>query len=199
MERMRREISMADRAAMRAQIEEFLPLDQQEAVDKAAVLRCMDIFPDVFSRENVVCHFTASAWIVNPERTKALFILHKLAGQWRWPGGHADGETDLLKVALTEAREETGLEKLKILDEGIFSLEVFAIPGHVHKGETVNAHLHVDAGFIFEASEDEAIKVKPDENTDIRWMDFGAVEKAVEAGRMSDFYPRLIRKTKERF
>lgn len=183
--------------SLRSQIENFKPLSERESLNKSVVLGCLNTFPDVLMRENQICHFTASAWIVNPEHTKALVIFHNLAKQWRWPGGHADGEDDLLKVALSEACEETGLKSINILDERIFSLEVFAIPMHNHKGKIVNSHLHLDAGFIFEASEDESLKIKPDENSDIRWMTFAEILQAVKAGQMTDIYPGLIAKTKK--
>jgi len=185
--------------SIKSEIESFAPSSERELLDKSVILHCIDTFPDVLTRENRICHFTASAWIVNPGHMKALVIFHNLARQWRWPGGHTDGESDLLKVALNEAREETGLENIKALDDGVFSLEVFAIPTHLHKGKMVNSHLHLDAGFIFEASEDEEFRIKPDENSGIRWMTFAEIARAAETGQMSEFYPRLIEKTKNEY
>lgn len=166
-------------------------------LDKSVILHCIDTFPDVLTRKNQICHFTSSAWIVNPDRTKVVFIFHNLAKQWRWPGGHADGESDLLAVALNEAREETGLENLKILDKDIFSLEVFAIPAHFHKGQVVNSHIHLNAGFIFEAAEGDELRIKPDENSDIRWVNFAEIARLAEAGEISDLYLKLMEKTKK--
>ena len=48
---------------------------------------------------------TASSVIVHPARTKTLMAFHKIYQSWAWTGGHVDGETDLLHVAMREARE----------------------------------------------------------------------------------------------
>lgn len=52
---------------------------------------------------------TASAWVVNKDRSKVLMIYHNIYNSWSWLGGHADGETDLLAVAIREVREEAGI------------------------------------------------------------------------------------------
>lgn len=63
---------------------------------------------NAFSRENTVAHMTASAWVVNRERTRVLMVYHNIYNSWSWLGGHADGETDLLSVAIREVKEEAG-------------------------------------------------------------------------------------------
>ena len=40
-------------------------------------------------------------------------IYHNIYNSWAWPGGHADGESDLLGVAMREVMEETGIKNLK--------------------------------------------------------------------------------------
>lgn len=182
---------------IRFQIENFVPLNEREQLEKKVILHCIDIFPDVLTRENRICHFTASAWIINQDHTKALAIFHNLAKQWRWPGGHMDGESDLLTVVLKEVQEETSLGNLKILDKNIFSLEVLPVSAHIRKGEVVNSHLHLNASFAFEASEKDGFRIKPDENSAIRWMDFMEITQMVENGKMSDLYLKLIEKTKQ--
>ncbi len=183
-------------SSIKSQIENFIPSDDRESLDKKVILHCIDVFPDILMRENQICHFTSSAWIINQDHTKALILFHNLARQWRWPGGHTDGEGDLLKVALNEAYEETGLKNLKVLNRDIFSLEILAVSAHVRKEQAVNSHLHLNAGFIFETSERESFRIKPDENSNIRWMDFTEITQMVESGEMSDLYLKLIKKTK---
>lgn len=177
---------------LRDKIQAYQPLTQREIADKALILRCMEIFADTLTRENTICHFTASNWIVNPERTKALMIYHNIEQRWMWTGGHADGESDLFKVALREAQEETSLERVRPLSEEIFSLEVLSVPPHVRKGEFVSSHLHLNCGFLLEADEHDAFKIKPDENSGIRWMDFEEILVASQSGKMSPHFVGLI-------
>ena len=86
------------------QLAAYHPCCEQEAVDRDVMLRFLRENTDAFTRENLVAHFTASSWIVNSSRTHALMAWHNLYRAWSWTGGHADGETDLLSVALREAR-----------------------------------------------------------------------------------------------
>ena len=85
-------------------IEEYAPFNAQEIADKALILAALAAQPGVFSRENLHVHMTASAWIVNRRRDRALMAYHNIYRSWSWLGGHADGERDLLQVALREAR-----------------------------------------------------------------------------------------------
>ena len=103
---------------IRSEIELFTPGCEQEQRDKAQMLSWLDSTPDPFTRANTVGHFTASSWIVSPDRQQVLLIYHNIYRSWAWTGGHADGERDLLAVALREAREESGLETLRVLKDG---------------------------------------------------------------------------------
>ena len=90
------------------QIAAYRPCCEQEETDRRLILQYAEIFDDLFTRQNEMAHFTASAWIVTPDRSHALMAYHNLYDSWAWLGGHADGEQDLLSVALREAREESG-------------------------------------------------------------------------------------------
>ena len=100
---------------IRKEIAAYVPWNEQEEKDKALILRFLYQNPDAFLRENRLAHMTASAWVVNPARDKVLMVYHKLYDSWSWTGGHADGERDLLAVALREVREETGVCHLRAL------------------------------------------------------------------------------------
>lgn len=62
-----------------------------------------------FIKENLEGHLTGSIMITNPERTKVLLMLHKKFQRWQQFGGHCDGETDVLGVAIREFHEESGI------------------------------------------------------------------------------------------
>lgn len=108
---------MTDLSRLRTQIEAFAPWNEQEEADRRQILADMDAFPNLLTRENATAHFTASCWIVNPDRTKALMAYHNLYQSWAWLGGHADGESDLLSVALREANEESGVLAVPVSPE----------------------------------------------------------------------------------
>ena len=98
---------------LKEQIKAYTPFNEQEEKDKELLLEWLEE-KDVFTRKNKRAHFTASAWVVNPERTKVLMIYHNIYDSWAWMGGHADGETDLLKVAEREAKEESGITDIRL-------------------------------------------------------------------------------------
>ena len=154
---------------LRQQIEAFVPGNPQEEADKALLLDRLKE-QDVFSRENRVGHFTASGWVVSPDREKVLMVYHNIYGSWSWMGGHADGETDLRAVAEREIREESGIRELKPLSEDIFSLEVLTVDGHEKKGQYVSSHLHHNVTYLFEADTDQETAMKPDENSGVQWI-----------------------------
>ncbi len=182
--------------SLKSQIVAYIPSTERETSDKALILHCIETFPDVLTRNNPICHFTSSCWIVNPKRTKALILFHNIEQAWMWPGGHADGESNLLSVALREAKEETNLPVHPISKE-IFSMEVFAVPPHIRKGKFVSSHLHLNCSFLLEASEEDSYRIKPDENSSIRWMTFGEIMAEIDRNHMSPHFENLIERCKK--
>ena len=169
---------MITRQKLIDQIENYKPFNEQEEMDKFLILNWIRKNDNAFSRENTVAHMTASAWVVNKDRSKVLMVYHNIYHSWAWTGGHADGDQDLLHVALKEAREETGITNLKPVSEGIFSLEMLTVDGHVKKGEYVSSHLHANVTYLLEADEADTLHIKPDENSGVRWF---ALDEALKA------------------
>ncbi len=123
----------------------YEPRDEAEAGDKAMFLEYLRLFPDtILTRENKIAHLTASGFVVNGDGTRVLMAHHNLYRVWAWTGGHADGDGDLLSVALREAREETGVEHIKPLSTAIASLDILPVWGHVKRGEWVPSHQHLN-------------------------------------------------------
>jgi 8-oxo-dGTP pyrophosphatase MutT (NUDIX family) len=161
------------------QITAYVPFNEQEERDRELILHALETEEDVFTRDNALCHMTASAWIVNADRTKALMAYHNIYDSWSWLGGHADGEEDLLSVAMKEAREEAGIRNVRPVSDEIFSLEVLTVDGHVKRDRYVSSHLHLNLTYLFEASEEQALTVKEDENSGVAWIPRKELERYV--------------------
>lgn len=173
---------------------EYVPVNEQENRDLCLLIEALG-FPKVFTRENEFMHFTASGWVVNKEHTKVLMAYHKIYDSYAWLGGHADGEEDLLKVAMKEVREESGLVHLTPLSEHPVSVEVLTVDGHVKRGKYVSSHLHLNVTYLIEADEHEPLKVKEDENSALQWF---SLEDALKASSEPWFVENIYKKLNER-
>lgn len=179
---------------LKQQIQNYKPYNKQEEKDKEQMLKYIDTFTDVLTRENTKCHFTASNWIVNKERTKVIMAYHNIYKSWAWTGGHSDGDSDLLNVALKEAKEETGLENLKVLSDGIFGIEILPVNRHIKREKIVEEHLHLDCCFLLEADESEPLRIKEDENSGVKWIDIDKVIETSTEDVMKPIYQKLNEK-----
>ncbi|RGV96941.1 NUDIX domain-containing protein [Ruminococcus sp. AF14-10] len=177
------------------QIETYHPWNEQEEKDKVLILDWIKNNVDAFSRDNKVAHMTASAWVVNRERDKVLMLYHNIYHSWSWLGGHADGETDLLSVALREVKEEAGISKVRPVSEGIFSLESLTVDGHEKNGVYVSSHLHLNVTYLMEADPEEKVSIKEDENSGVAWF---APEEALERSTEPWFVDRVYKKLIEK-
>ena len=184
---------------LRKKIEQYCPYNEQEAVDKQELLRILELDENYFVRENLTAHFTASGWVVSPDRTKTLLAYHNLYDSWAWLGGHADGECDLLSVALREVCEESGITRVRPASEEIFSLEILTVDGHEKRGRYVPSHLHLNVTYLLIADEDDVLRIKPDENSGVKWFTLEEALKACSEPWMVEWiYKKLNDKWKAR-
>ncbi len=130
--------------------------------------------PLSFKREREEGHFTASAWIVNKRRTHSLLTLHNKLNRWLQLGGHADGNENLLEVALNEAREESSLTSLRLVDRAIFDIDKHIIPANAKD----QRHFHYDVRFLIEAEIDEPLTISS-ESKDLAWISFDSIPDIV--------------------
>jgi len=180
-------------------VKDYEPCCEQEFKDKGLVLKYSGMFEDILTRENELVHLTSSAFVVNRERDKALMVHHNIYNSWSWTGGHADGEEDMLFVALKEVREETGLTDVRPLREDIFSLDIIPVLGHVKKGEYVSPHLHISAAYLLEADERDPLFAKRDENSDVRWIPIEDVVSYSDEPHMKIIYRKIISKIRKEY
>lgn len=142
--------------------------------------------PDCLLRSCAPGHLTGSAWVVSPDRRRALLTHHRKLGKWLQLGGHADGEADLLAVAMREAREESGLSRLAAVGQRLFDVDRHWIPEH--GGEP--GHWHHDLRFMLEGDPAEPLTLT-DESKALAWVDVAAVA----ALNREESMLRMVRKT----
>lgn len=146
-------------------LEQYVPFDELESQHQSNMLEFIRKEAHCFERQNLKGHMTASALILDQERTQVLMMHHAKLNMWLQPGGHADGDTDLLQVALKEAHEETGLQEFKVLSNEIFDLDMHSIPMH----KEVTAHHHLDVRFLLETNANIPL-VSNHESNQLAWI-----------------------------
>ncbi len=178
---------------LRNKIEKYVPIDEEEDKIKEYMLKYIDTFDDVLTRDNEFGHFASSAFVVNKEKSKMLVVYHNIYDSWIYPGGHADGESDLLNVAVREVFEETGLN-VKVLDDSIYAISADPIIGHVKRGKYVPAHTHLGVIYLMEADDKVPLKYREEESQGVKWI---SLDEAV-GNDIVDFakpiHKRLIKK-----
>lgn len=177
------------------QLQQYHPYNEQEANDCDVMLGLLEKEPNIFLRENRTAHFTASSWLLNREHDKVLMIYHNIYHSWAWTGGHADGEEDLLAVAIREAEEETGVTGIVPIKDGIYSLEILTVDGHEKRGAYVPSHLHLNITYLLEADEEAVLRIKPDENSGVKWF---PLEEALKASSEPWMVERVYKKLNEK-
>lgn len=152
----------------------------------AEVIRFAEAHPDCLWRTCVPGHLTGSAWIVSPDRKRTLLTHHHKLDKWLQLGGHADGDGDLLAVALREAREESGLTRLRVVSPAVFDVDRHWIPPR----KTEPGHYHHDLRFMIEADPAEPLVIS-NESKDLAWVDVASVTSLNPEESMA----RMVRKT----
>ena len=153
------------RLLLKTLLESYAPADKEELRFKSEMLSFLSAHPNCFERSLIQGHFTASAWLLNPDKSKALMMHHAKLGQWFQLGGHCDGDPDVLAVALKEAAEESGLGQIKPIFQNIFDLDIHLIPDNPKE----KAHYHYDIRFLLQA-ETETIQINR-ESKQLLWID----------------------------
>ena len=181
----------------REQIAAYQPRSEQEAADKQLILEYIDHFPDtILTRENRYAHLTSSGFIVNADATRVLMAHHDIYKVWAWTGGHADGEEDLLAVALREAREETGVEHIRPLSPAIASLDILPVWGHMKRGAWVSSHQHLNVSYLLVADEGDRLESRPGENSGVAWLEAGRLLELTNEWEMDPVYLKLLQRAR---
>lgn len=143
-----------------------------------------------FQRPCLPGHITTSAWVVSPAVDRVLLVHHRVLDMWLQPGGHAEGESDVLSGAMREVVEETGLGSAKAVEvDGhawLLDIDIHRIPPQ----DDMPAHDHYDARFLVVADPEEPITVS-EESHDVRWFDLVEIKK----GTFEQSLCRMARKS----
>jgi 8-oxo-dGTP pyrophosphatase MutT (NUDIX family) len=175
------------RAGLLRELEAYAAADARERAMVAEFSAFVRANPNCFERTLTTGHVTASAWVVDEERTHALLTLHRELGRWLQLGGHADGDDDVRGVALREAREESGLSEIRFARTAIYDVDVHDIPARA--GEP--AHKHYDVRFAFIADR-AAPTVVSAESHELAWLPIATLA----AGKVDGSVLRLAHKTR---
>ncbi|MES2704647.1 MAG: NUDIX hydrolase [Bacteroidota bacterium] len=176
-----------DHTSLLGLLAHYMAADSNEARMAEETIRFIHLHPaDCFSRSLLTGHITGSAWIVNAAGTHTALIHHRKLDKWFQPGGHCDGDPDVLAVAKKEAIEETGLPVTPRSAE-IFDVDIHTIPARAGVPE----HLHYDIRFLFVADEAVTHVLHNREVKEVKWI---ALED-VSRYNASDSIMRMVLKT----
>ena len=170
----------------------YIPLCEQEKIDKDAIISFIESNNDSLNRTNLIGHITSSAFVVNKEMDKILFVHHNIYNSWGWVGGHNDGNPNLLEVAIIEAIEETGVNDIVAYNEEIISIDVIQVKNHIKNKKFVGDHLHLNATYLLIADENKQLVIKEDENSGVRWFNIDEVMNYVTEERIKSVYNKIF-------
>lgn len=146
-------------------LEKYQPQNEHEAHFKINMLDFIHNNPNCFDRTNTEGHITASAWLLSKDLTQVLLLHHAKLDVWCQLGGHCDGDSNVLEVAIKEAQEESGINNIVPVSTEIFDLDIHHIPAM--RGDPV--HYHYDVRFLLKVVGYEQI-VPNKESKDLRWF-----------------------------
>lgn len=148
------------------QLQDYISRTPERAAVAEQVLQFVCNTPDCFERTHAGGHITGSAWLINPAGDKTLLTLHRKLKLWVQPGGHADGDGDVLHVAMREAQEESGIANPIPLSTRIYDIDIHTIPARPKYNEP--EHLHYDIRYLLQAPHEQY--VISDESDALGWF-----------------------------
>ena len=185
---------------MYEEIKAYTPYNVQEEKDRKTILAFLEKYPDAFERSNELAHMTSSAWVTNRDHNRILMAYHNIYDSWSWLGGHCDGNTNCLEVAIREVKEEAGITSVTPLSDKIFSLEVLSVNAHMKRGSYVPTHLHLNVTYLLEADDQETLVIKEDENANVAWFLLDeALHKSTEKWFVEHIYAKLNQKLRKTY
>jgi 8-oxo-dGTP pyrophosphatase MutT (NUDIX family) len=176
-----------NRSEMLALLQAYAPSDAGERRMLTNMIQFATAYENCCERSLAIGHMTGSAWVIDLDRTHVLLTHHRKLNRWLQMGGHADGDPDLRAVALREAREESGLNRLEVLQPTPFDVDVHEIP---ERG-TEPRHFHYDVRFLIKADRTEPLVVS-EESHALAWL---PLQELAAQTDLEESLARMVRKT----
>ena len=174
-------------------LENHQPATPEETQFTQQTIEFINQNPDCFERTLLIGHVTGSAWIVDKSRQFTLLTHHRKLDKWFQTGGHCDGDSDVLNVAMKEALEETGLTDIQVISSNIFDIDIHEIPER--KG--VPTHLHYDIRFLLEADMNKPLIISS-ESSDLDWVELSKVSQLNDSESIMRMVLKGIKGRKEK-
>ncbi|MDP1722070.1 MAG: NUDIX hydrolase [Candidatus Gottesmanbacteria bacterium] len=168
-------------------LESFVPYDSQENESSKKVKDFVLTHPDCFGHSVLPGHVTGSAFVVDRDLEYTLLTHHKKMNMWLQFGGHSDDHPNVVETAMREAREESGLDdiRLSILGNSIFDIDVHTIPA----GGQMPDHIHYDVRFLLIANKADQCTASTESN-ELAWI---RLEDAADYNARPEFL-RMVEK-----
>ena len=162
--------------------------DSREDAMREALLQFVQTYENCAARELQVGHLTGSAWIVDRDLTHTLLTHHRKLNLWVQLGGHVEDDADMLSASWREAREESGLQDLRLLTPHIFDVDIHTIPAR--KDEP--GHFHYDIRYAFQADRHAQLTVS-NESRQLAWVALNEIQSLTT----EESILRMVRKTEQ--
>jgi len=176
----------------------YEPSNEQEDNDKKIILNYIKDYPhNILTRENEIAHMTSSGLILNEALDKILMIHHNIYNTWTWTGGHADGDVNMLEIAIKEAIEETGVKSVRPLTEQMVAIDILTVNGHEKRGRYVSAHLHLNTSYALIADESDEFILNEDETSGVEWVDVDRLHEYSNEPYLIDVYMKIVNKARQ--
>jgi 8-oxo-dGTP pyrophosphatase MutT (NUDIX family) len=166
----------------------YVPHDHEEQEAKHRMLQFIQENPRCFERSLEHGHITASAWLLNKDSSQALLMHHAKLNTWVQLGGHCDGDSDVLHVALKEAQEESGIDAIVPVRSGIFDIDIHRIPANSREKE----HDHYDVRFLLQVQNNQSF-VQNSESKELRWIDKNEASLPTESRSIVRMFYKWLR------
>lgn len=165
----------------------YFPEDHYELQCKKEIISFIQHHEKCFERSLDIGHITASAWLLNKNKTHVLLMHHAKLNKWVQLGGHCDGNPDVLEVAIKEAQEESGINTIVPLSPTIFDIDIHLIPANSREKE----HYHYDVRFLLQVTSNEHI-IQNAESKELRWIDNNYNELPTDSPSVARMFKKWI-------
>lgn len=178
------------------EIKAYVPFNETQKEIKEKALKLIAENENILTRDCLDQHISSSGFIMDETLENCLMVYHNIYKSFGWTGGHNDGNEDMLRVALKEAKEETGITSV-LKASGLIRLDILPVCAHIKNGKPVKEHVHINGTYILIADKNQPIRIKPDENSAVAWISVSDLDDRVEEKALLVIYKELVEQAKQ--